>query len=81
MLHLHAVRKTQSTVLRGGLHSLLWDSLVFRKQMTHCCLTDLLFVVLSFIQHFASLVNLNMHYDACLSFNSTLTAARMKQNP
>lgn len=72
--------KPYVTVLRGGMHRVFWDSLAARNRMTHCGLSDLLFVFLSFIPFLASLVNLNMQQDACLSFNSTSTAAHMKHN-
>ena len=68
-------------VLRGGLHGVFWDSLAAKKRMSHCGLPDLLFVFLSFIPLRASVVNLNMQQDACLSFNSTSAAAQTKHLP
>lgn len=44
MLHLLAVSKTNVAALRGGLYRELLDSLVSRKQMTHGCFYDPLFV-------------------------------------
>lgn len=71
--------KTSVTVLRGGLYKGLLDSLVSRKQMTHCCFHDPLFVFLSFILHFESLVNLNMQQGACLSSSSA--TVHIKHDP
>lgn len=68
-------------VLRGGLHWVFWDSLAAKKRVSHCGLPDLLFVFLSFIPLRASVVNLNMQQDACLSFNSTSAAAQTKHLP
>lgn len=57
-----------------------WDSLAARKQMTHCGLPNLLFVFLSFIPYLASLANLNMRWDACLSFSSSLHQQQNRWN-